>query len=447
MSYPEIKLRALTPIWTGGVGGEMDRFHETGLMGSLRWWYEAIVRGLGGAVCDPKSDIDHSACPVCQLFGATGLRRAFRLQIDAPQPRHPYDDNDPTVKLPSIPLPSGHILPPHNRVGGWFLQQKSRTDQSLNLRLIPLAEGPQFDRLRIPLAIISRHASLGAKVASGYGVVILEGDESAQITTSHLDTLQSAIASSTSSSPPTGVVGPDLRDFFFAKLSLQDDPTNANWWRRIPGISEAMSGQVTDGGITRRVYAADPQDNNARRRLGESYLASMVASGILPLAPAVRRWLRFQWAAGPGWTEQKRNYVLGTTNSVCPQCYTVLRHNNRMGNRYTCPGCRATIQEEDILGPVASKINVTYAYRTSQSGQWQFRIWGWLPSNPPAALGLPRDTLLGGLRDTLKDQQQCSQILWAGNAPAAVNLHLIEWHSRHANQRNGRQYLEFLLGL
>lgn len=34
--------------------------------------------------------------------------------------------------------------------------------------------------------------------------------------------LQGAIASHVSSSPPTGVAGPDLRDFFFAKLSLQD---------------------------------------------------------------------------------------------------------------------------------------------------------------------------------------------------------------------------------
>lgn len=68
MTYPEIKLSALTPIWTGGVDQRSDRLHETGLIGSLRWWYEAIVRGLDGAVCDPKSDIDHSACPVCQLW-------------------------------------------------------------------------------------------------------------------------------------------------------------------------------------------------------------------------------------------------------------------------------------------------------------------------------------------------------------------------------------------
>lgn len=46
----EIKIKTLTPIWTGGFEpGKMDRIHETGIIGSLRWWYEAIVRGLGDA--------------------------------------------------------------------------------------------------------------------------------------------------------------------------------------------------------------------------------------------------------------------------------------------------------------------------------------------------------------------------------------------------------------
>ena len=43
-----IELKTLTPLWTGGVDKTCDRLHETGLIGSLRWWYEALVRGLGG---------------------------------------------------------------------------------------------------------------------------------------------------------------------------------------------------------------------------------------------------------------------------------------------------------------------------------------------------------------------------------------------------------------
>jgi CRISPR-associated protein Cmr1 len=40
-----ITLKTLTPLWTGGADGKVDRIHETGIIGSLRWWYEAIVRG------------------------------------------------------------------------------------------------------------------------------------------------------------------------------------------------------------------------------------------------------------------------------------------------------------------------------------------------------------------------------------------------------------------
>lgn len=101
----EIKLKTLTPIWTGGVTtGRMDRIHETGLIGSLRWWYEATVRGLYGDVCDPTSDKPEDrcqfdaktyektknvedglagVCPVCRLFGCTGWKRRFELQATA----------------------------------------------------------------------------------------------------------------------------------------------------------------------------------------------------------------------------------------------------------------------------------------------------------------------------------------------------------------------------
>ena len=35
-----ITLRTLPPLWTGGADGMSDRLHATGIIGSLRWWYE-----------------------------------------------------------------------------------------------------------------------------------------------------------------------------------------------------------------------------------------------------------------------------------------------------------------------------------------------------------------------------------------------------------------------
>ena len=71
-----ISLRTLTPIWTGGIGGEADRLHAPGIIGSLRWWYEAIVRGLGGQACYPaehsclydKDLLNKGLCDACRVL-------------------------------------------------------------------------------------------------------------------------------------------------------------------------------------------------------------------------------------------------------------------------------------------------------------------------------------------------------------------------------------------
>lgn len=107
----EIKLRTLTHVWTGGVDGEVDRIHETGIVGSLRWWYEAIVRGLGGDACDPSKgkcsfnlakyrgskaeDERQRLCDVCRVFGATGWRRRFRLRVAEKRMSHANISNQP----------------------------------------------------------------------------------------------------------------------------------------------------------------------------------------------------------------------------------------------------------------------------------------------------------------------------------------------------------------
>ena len=85
----EVKLRTLTPIWTGNVDRDSPSLKETGLLGSLRFWYEAWVRALGGSACDPtaKDKCEYkvkksSICNACQLFGCTGWARKFRIEWD-----------------------------------------------------------------------------------------------------------------------------------------------------------------------------------------------------------------------------------------------------------------------------------------------------------------------------------------------------------------------------
>jgi len=89
----EWQLEALTPIYTGDANRSYKRLVPSGIMGSLRWWFEVLVRGLGGKVCDPT--VEGVRCPennkqlhepghhcvVCELFGCTGWARKFRLMV------------------------------------------------------------------------------------------------------------------------------------------------------------------------------------------------------------------------------------------------------------------------------------------------------------------------------------------------------------------------------
>jgi CRISPR-associated protein Cmr1 len=87
------RLRAETDVWTGDVDRNGDRLITTGLLGSIRWWVEALVRGLDSGACDPTEettrcpqpgkspkDSDHH-CVVCELFGCADWARKFRFDV------------------------------------------------------------------------------------------------------------------------------------------------------------------------------------------------------------------------------------------------------------------------------------------------------------------------------------------------------------------------------
>lgn len=104
----EFQLKALTDIWTGGIDGRPDGTYLTGIKGSIRWWYEALIRGLKRHACDPVNRAktcppfqmtseriemvtaggrienivkQAGVCPTCYLFGCTGWSGKFRLRI------------------------------------------------------------------------------------------------------------------------------------------------------------------------------------------------------------------------------------------------------------------------------------------------------------------------------------------------------------------------------
>ncbi len=144
----KITLQTLTPLWTGGVDGTTDRLHETALIGSLRWWYEALVRGLSGYACDPteKGHCEYNSqkpdppekqlCPACYLFGCTGWGRKFRLQV---------------IGRPKIE--------------GKGRRKAIQEGQSIPIEFIPLRKikDEEWNLLQLTLHLISEYGAIGGK--------------------------------------------------------------------------------------------------------------------------------------------------------------------------------------------------------------------------------------------------------------------------------------------
>ncbi len=79
-----VEIKELRSLHTGDANKEHKKLRETGILGSLRWWYEAVIRGYKGTACDPtgtKCNEDNH-CDACELFGCTGRSRKFRLEIE-----------------------------------------------------------------------------------------------------------------------------------------------------------------------------------------------------------------------------------------------------------------------------------------------------------------------------------------------------------------------------
>ena len=316
----EVRLRTLTPLWTGGVeAGKVDRIHETGILGSLRWWYEAIVRGLGGQACDPgkacdpsegkckfdaekyrqSSSLDerqrlHDAglCDVCQVFGATGWRRRFRLEVIQDE-----------ASLAWTPPPDTLNIRPPERTRGWYLPPGWVGQITLRLT----GDDQTLALLTALLRFLERHGAIGAKPQLGYGVfriIEIKGASQKPWVWPSLGLDQSHPAL------------PDLRRFGFFNYRFTAD---WGWWSRIPALERLLGHSET-----------------ARA------LQQLVQQGMIPVAPLLKNAWRFGHWNGPRSVEL---HLFGTSRD--PR--------------------------------VRSKLNVSWAYPAKDGNSWEVRGWVWLP--------------------------------------------------------------------
>ncbi len=191
----DVRIQTLTPLWTGGVqAGKVDRIHETGIMGSMRWWYEAIVRGLGGKACDPSQDkcafdedeCHAGLCDVCQVFGATGWKRWFRLIIQE-------TDLHPDKRVRNV-----YIQKDQHRSAWYFpkeLNEKPRSGK-LAIQVQSLASDFPPEVISGLIQFMADWTAIGARAQMGFGVIELAHgrvdtqpfyDWLAQVSGSHTD--------------------------------------------------------------------------------------------------------------------------------------------------------------------------------------------------------------------------------------------------------------------
>lgn len=227
-----IKIKTLTPIWTGGVDRGCVRVHETGILGSLRWWYEAIVRGLGGYACDPTAETrcnyepqkgERSICAACYLFGCTGWARLFRFQweheSDQRHPLHFYS----TLKLNRTWLTS--IFDPRH---GGDTKTSTLTGLYVHFGEFPIRlafRGVSIDEAKSQLGLLLRfienRTGIGAKLQHGFGIVSF--DDLSGFPTDGLTQLQSDINGKRFKTGNADPQLPDLRRFLWKTFSKNFD--------------------------------------------------------------------------------------------------------------------------------------------------------------------------------------------------------------------------------
>jgi CRISPR-associated protein Cmr1 len=205
----EIKLKTLTPLWTGGVDGRMDRVHETGLIGGLRWWYEAIVRGLGGRACDPtNSDCQYDPdrendglCDICRVFGATGWRRRFRLVVqDIQMQKQP-------VTHPMKANRSYQDYRGRTRTPTWWFPDPPKAGH-FSIKLQSLDPHFSLESIQGLIQIMVDWSALGAKTQMGFGVAELISEP---LTANPFSSLQLSEGHANQNLP-------SLQNMFFARI-------------------------------------------------------------------------------------------------------------------------------------------------------------------------------------------------------------------------------------
>jgi len=331
-----MKVTIKTPLWTGDINTKSNSIQSTGIIGSLRWWMEAILRGMGKFTCDPAMDDRcpnqvtknnqkiSQFCPTCLIFGATGMRRIFRLETNGGS--KVFDGRAINIKPP-------------DRNRGWYLG--SGLIGEIDLNIVSLDKVFDENFVLVPFVIASNWGGIGAKTQHGGGVVETENEMELKLEDFEgvlerilkKDRLKNL---NIEERKEKNDILPDLKEIFFAKVQFE---VENDWWKKVDGIKQSLEPKDRRGNI-------DEEMQKRNNRILEAWYKS----GSVPVSPAIKNWLRYKDGRRL-WQNRDRNKDRRIVNWL----FGTIKNNK-----------------------LASKINISCAYKVNDN-LWEFRIWGWIP--------------------------------------------------------------------
>ena len=391
------RIRTLTPLWTGDVERKSEKLRETSIIGSLRWWFEAIVRGFGGYACDSVGEAvekcelnvekykkgarpEELICPVCYVFGTTGWSKRFRLEIDG--------------ELNQLPFV---IVKADERKGhrGWFLG--TRESGGLMGTSKVKVYGDSWIKNVLALSLnVSCSWGVGAKTQDGFGICKFEGQYDVDKAIKEIKDLISKFEQSQNSK-----LLPNMEDYFFVKITVKED-INSN-------IRESLSNKLF-------------KDSKNQISVEEflQHIPEKHESRFYPTAPLIRHWLRGLFRNG---NDDLRHFLFGFVSIKgipSPVCRKHLTHTIKQGKGYFCPKCNKTLKDDEIYEKMGSKIFVSHIYNVDNN-KWEFKIWGYVPKILPN--NESREKVLQKLFSEIKEGKNFVNVLNLDRDSTAV-----EWY-------------------
>lgn len=362
-----ITFKTLTPIWTGDIDNKSVKILENGILGSLRWWSEAINRGFDYAVCDPTNetrcpDENQKYCYTCHIFGSTGRRRLFKMYCDGGESLFQRILN----------------IRPVDRNRGWYYPGSGLVG-NISILITPF-DVKKFKKsfICLPLIIASKWGAIGAKIQLGYGVI-----NPIQIPELNYNQILHEYQSEylpniKHSRQNVSFNYPNIKDMFFCKIKFHTK--SDDWWKACNGIKNWNNGR-----------------KNFRGLINDRDFQKWIQQGIIPVAPAIKDWLRFHEGINL-FDQRDRN----TPNFIF--LYGESRNNQKK----------------------SSKINISCAYCLKRSN-WEFRLWGWIPKSNRSPLK-NRDLYLNNLKNCLNGSLPNLSVPWKKIFGSKIeNPQLITW--------------------